>query len=265
MQQGRAYARPNLSFFQQLVQFEADCLGTNSTDIVQESMDFEVLDPKEAESKRKKKTLLVRNTPEQFIYVPDFYRKDYPHLFKLEIEQAKKIPDCPMVSSGLNQSPKRIPCNGVTKQRSMGKIFSRMGAKQRRSTVKGKRSSKALRSLRSKANSLKGSSRLIARSAGLKATSKGTLAMRRSPALRSRKLVGKGASSKMSYGRLQPLEPEQTVECMNDELKPFVVESISYGSFLKELAQVRANNCNLNQANRPAGTVSLGKVLKTKN
>lgn len=73
VQGARNYARPNLTLFQHLVQYEKECLGTNSVEMVQVTTDFE--ETKQIESNKaggKKRKLRSNN---ELITVPNFYKK----------------------------------------------------------------------------------------------------------------------------------------------------------------------------------------------
>ena len=77
----RMYARPSLAFFHQLVQYENDCLGVNSVQMVAVPM------AADSDTKAKKDS-----APHQSIVVPDIYsrEKDYLHLLQLEVSAARK-------------------------------------------------------------------------------------------------------------------------------------------------------------------------------
>lgn len=90
LQDARNCARPNLSFFKQLVSFEKKIRHTNSVRMVHESMNL----AGEGEAKNKKK--MKGASVEPTIEVPNFYKKEYPQLFKLEVNEAL-AGHCPMV------------------------------------------------------------------------------------------------------------------------------------------------------------------------
>lgn len=157
MQEVRTGARPNLAFFEQLVQFERECLSTNSVQIVKESMDFEeeIKKPDDSEKAKKKNKKKEHAGTGQFISVPDFYHTECPHLLKLEIGEAKRSGNCPLVG----QSHERASVSKVVAKKSANKLAG----------------------------------------------------------------------------------PEEKLSCRNHELKPFVVETISYEVFLKEFQKARAS------------------------
>lgn len=74
LQAARPYARPNLTFFEQLIKYEQLCLGKATVEIVNLSGDL------------LKSNLATARRLRDHIRVPDFYRKEYPHLLKLEAE-----------------------------------------------------------------------------------------------------------------------------------------------------------------------------------
>lgn len=117
LQETRTYARPNLAFFTQLAAFEATFLGAaNSTTMVAETLDTEADSADDADggssmddgqaaaaaaaakAKAKGKPRKVPKPGEPSITVPDFYKKDYPHLFKMEVEEAL-AGNCPMANN----------------------------------------------------------------------------------------------------------------------------------------------------------------------
>ena len=55
LQDVRNYARPNLAFFDQLVQFENEITGSNSVEMVLETMEIEDPNKSDSEKARKKK------------------------------------------------------------------------------------------------------------------------------------------------------------------------------------------------------------------
>ena len=172
LQEVRNYGRPNLAFFEQLVQFEYDVLEANSVEMVAESMEIE--DAKKSNSEKKKKK---NDGPQQLITVPNFYKKEYPHLFKLEVAEAR-AGNCPMVSTSSTK----------TSTTSCSKTTASSAAKKSKSSTTG--------------------------------------------------------------------TMEQTY--VSNELKPFLVEQISYQAFLAEL-----NKARLLKQSKPRA-VTPGKSLKTK-
>ncbi len=121
LQDARNCARPNLSFFKQLVSFEKKCRQTNSVRMVQEPMNMA------ADAKKKKKR---GAGAEPTIEVPNFYRKEYPQLFKLEVNEAL-AGNCPMVK-GMSGSANSVgssmaASSSAASQATESKVASKLG------------------------------------------------------------------------------------------------------------------------------------------
>lgn len=114
LQEIRPYARPNLSFFSQLVQYEYEKLGCNTVEMVRESMDFESCTKNESETKKQKKKK-DNQMVKQYLTVPDLYRKEFPNLLKLEISEAKRVPNHPMVSESKSTTGSVMSTSGINK------------------------------------------------------------------------------------------------------------------------------------------------------
>lgn len=114
LQETRPYARPNLAFFHQLVQYERECLGRNTVEMVDVPIESEKSESRNRRKKTKKK-------PGKTIVAPDFYRKDYPHLLKLEIEETANNPSLKKIlsKSPLNKSKISKKSNTRAKKKSV--------------------------------------------------------------------------------------------------------------------------------------------------
>ena len=207
LQKVRTYARPSLSFFVQLIQYEFDCQGCNSVQMVKEPMSFE-MDKRKTSSEKKKMKKKKQFIQEQYILVPDFYRHNYPHLLKIEIANAKSKGNNPFVSTIKNISSKTSLNNSHQK---MNSVNSKQRVRSNSKISKIKKSNKLLVSCQNQVTNTQCQSQI-----------------------------------------LYP----------NNELKPFVVEDISYEHFLAELEKVR-NNPQIRIESLSSASTSILKVNKS--
>lgn len=130
----RPYARPNMNFFSQLIEYEKTCLGVNSVTMVRELPTFEPTkryddsDDGSHHSDSDASEVLLRppiGSNEDYVLVPDFYRKEYPHLFKLEVEDYLDGEDeDPQTSPIRSTSKKKTSKNKKSKPSRLGKKVS---------------------------------------------------------------------------------------------------------------------------------------------
>ena len=180
LQQVRTYARPSLSFFSQLIEYELECKGINSVQMVREPMSSD-MDLKQSSAEKVNNKKKKRFSQEQYILVPDFYEQNFPDLLKMEIADAKSKGNNPFVSN--------ISALQVHSERNNNHQVSTF-----------------INRLRNRNNS------------------------------KVKMLTG---VDKLPMSSDQSQQPYKVY--LNSELKPFVVENISYKNFLAELEMVRNN------------------------
>lgn len=88
LQKARPYARPNLIFMEKLIAFEATCHGLASISMKTLSINLNEADNTTNESNDD--DLADQNDLVVHVKVPGFYKKDYPHLHTLEVNEAHR-------------------------------------------------------------------------------------------------------------------------------------------------------------------------------
>ena len=91
---GRSCARPNMGFFQQLIRFEKEVLGTN--------------------------TVLMKDYPldgGRVVRVPDIYKTEFPDLFEIEIKNQLRNSD--FASKAVRSSETRMTCKVKNRTQAM--------------------------------------------------------------------------------------------------------------------------------------------------
>lgn len=123
LQEARSYARPNLAFFKQLMQFEYECHGTRSVQMVQETMSIDEPEKSNSSGTSPPAPKKMPKKPDPFepvITVPDFYKLQYPLLFKFEVTDALAAANCPLVSQ-----PGATKAVSLTSQASSATVHSK--------------------------------------------------------------------------------------------------------------------------------------------